>query len=92
MGITSWHKSHTRSVRLGRICTQTDHESHPWLKFWRKIKRENQKQRQSSSSSAVPSYDSKTYLQNFDEGSGRAEPENIYQSFSARFADPSKSF
>ncbi|KAI4376624.1 hypothetical protein MLD38_014366 [Melastoma candidum] len=39
----------------------------------------------------VPSYDSYTYSQNFDQGVARDEPENISRSFSVRFADPALS-
>ncbi|KAF2286930.1 hypothetical protein GH714_035619 [Hevea brasiliensis] len=35
-------------------------------------------------------YDADEYSQNFDEGTGWAEPDNLSRSFSARFADPSR--
>ncbi|CAL5355390.1 unnamed protein product [Camellia sinensis] len=102
--IKDWHKSRSQSVRLGQRQTQqqqeqaSDEESHPWLKFWRKIKRERRKnKKQSNSNSPVslqqPTYDPDTYLQNFDdEGSRWTEPDFLYRSFSARFADPSRAF
>ncbi|KAF2286929.1 hypothetical protein GH714_035576 [Hevea brasiliensis] len=44
----------------------------------------------SASVSSQASYDADEYSQNFDEGTGWAEPDNLSRSFSARFADPSR--
>ncbi|KAL6985387.1 hypothetical protein U1Q18_018762 [Sarracenia purpurea var. burkii] len=102
MGTGSWHKFRSRSIHLGRSYSQTDRELHIWLKIWRKIKRDhhhNKKKKTptpttktNSNSVFSSSYDPATYLQNFDEGSGRTEPDNYRRSFSARFADPSRNF
>lgn len=36
-------------------------------------------------------YDPESYMQNFDDGEGTLEPDNLFRSFSARYADPSRS-
>ncbi|KAB1226713.1 hypothetical protein CJ030_MR1G008438 [Morella rubra] len=62
--------------------------------LWRKLKRERKKYflRTSDSKHVVPSYDPYTYSQNFDQGSIWDDPDNLYRSFSARFAVPSRVF
>ncbi|XAR69318.1 hypothetical protein NMG60_11000858 [Bertholletia excelsa] len=96
MGIGDWHGSRSQSIRLGRSSGEAEQDqSHLWLRFWRKIKGERRKKKKNTFSSPVcfqGSYDQDTYLQNFDDGRGRMEPDNLYRSFSARFADPSRSF
>uniref|UniRef100_A0A5B7B970 Uncharacterized protein n=1 Tax=Davidia involucrata TaxID=16924 RepID=A0A5B7B970_DAVIN len=101
MGIRNWNSSRSLSVQLGRNRSRSDHDDHKprWLRFWRKIKRSSDQNKNRNSNSNChtslmqhggSSYDADTYQQNFDEGSGRAEPDNLCRSFSARFADPSK--
>ncbi|XVF35497.1 hypothetical protein REPUB_Repub18cG0150600 [Reevesia pubescens] len=89
MEIKIWHRqsSGRETIKLGRSHTQRggkDNQSKPkWRTFWKKI----------FSSSAVgfqASYDPDEYSQNFDQGTGWAEPDNLSRSFSARFADPSR--
>ncbi|GFQ08483.1 hypothetical protein PHJA_002992300, partial [Phtheirospermum japonicum] len=61
-----------------------------WLSFWRKITRAKKKSSEPSSFSAQKNtYDHQSYLQNFDEGSDKIEPDYLYRSFSARYANPS---
>ncbi|CAK9182719.1 unnamed protein product [Ilex paraguariensis] len=92
MDIRNWHKLRSKSIRLGQKCIQPEYDSHSrWLVFWRKIKRVKMKN-SSSSVSMQTSYDPDTYLKNFDEGLGQAEPDCLHRSFSARFADPSRRF
>lgn len=67
-----------------------------WLKFWRKLKGDNKNKNKKNSfnSSSVKiqqPYDPETYMKNFDDGESTMEPENLFRSFSARYADPSKS-
>ncbi|KAL3500500.1 hypothetical protein ACH5RR_039593 [Cinchona calisaya] len=89
MSIKRWNKSRSASVRLGQADINREYEAQPrWLKFWTKFRRHKKKNSNSSMSMQTP-YDPKTYLQNFDEGSGTLEPDNLFRSFSARFADPS---
>src|SRR5262245_3902309 len=89
MSIRRWNKSRSLSVRLGKPDMEREYEAQPkWLKFWRKFRRHKKKNCNSSISMRTP-YDHETYLQNFDEGSGTMEPDNLFRSFSARFADPS---
>ncbi|KAL0330764.1 UNVERIFIED_CONTAM: hypothetical protein Sangu_1621900 [Sesamum angustifolium] len=89
MSFTNWKSSRSKSVRLGQAYVQSEYETnHKWLMFWRIIKRAKKK----SSESALAmqkTYDPHSYLQNFDEGSGTVEPDNLYRSFSARYANPS---
>ncbi|KAK7255350.1 hypothetical protein RIF29_28759 [Crotalaria pallida] len=59
-------------------------------KLWRKIKRE--KRRFFCSSQVVHvQYDPNSYLKNFDDGFS-TDPDNVFASFSARFAAPLKIF
>ncbi|KAL7159378.1 hypothetical protein ABFS83_01G023400 [Erythranthe nasuta] len=94
MSFTNWKNTRSKSVRLGENYMQTEHEhssNYKWLMFWRRIKRG--KKNKSSDNSPLPAtqktYDPQTYLQNFDEGSDRIEPDNLYRSFSARYANHS---
>ncbi|KAI4379425.1 hypothetical protein MLD38_005727 [Melastoma candidum] len=59
-----------------------------WRGIWMRLLKEK---RGSTDQPQVPSYDSYTYSQNFDQGAARDEPENISRSFSVRFADPALS-
>ncbi|KAJ9167798.1 hypothetical protein P3X46_019391 [Hevea brasiliensis] len=63
-----------------------------WKVLWMKLKKEKKKLFESSSGplQVPPYYDEYSYLQNFDQGSGKDEPENLSRSFSVRFADPSR--
>ncbi|GMY34226.1 Protein kinase, catalytic domain-containing protein [Fagus crenata] len=62
-----------------------------WRMLWRKLKKEKKKFfNRTTSLEHVPSYDSYTYLQNFDQGSMWTDPDNHCRSFSARFAVPSR--
>lgn len=92
-----------KSVKVGKnymqIRESCDGSSSPscssprWLAFWRRIKRHKKKISNNSSSSSSSSwvYDEETYMKNFDEGSeGRVEPDDLYRSFSARYAHPSR--
>ncbi|KAG5540624.1 hypothetical protein RHGRI_020746 [Rhododendron griersonianum] len=95
MGNKDWQKTGSRSLRLGRSYAEAERESHFWLDLWRKIKREKGKKRKSkksNSNSPVSLYDHDTYLQNFEEESRQMEPDILCRSFSARFADPSRTF
>ncbi|KAL4333124.1 hypothetical protein GQ457_07G044600 [Hibiscus cannabinus] len=93
MEIKVWHRqssSRAETIKLGRSCTQRgqDDRSKPkWLTFWKKFTR---KKIFSSPVGFQASYDPDEYSQNFDQGTGWAEPDNLSRSFSARFADPSR--
>ncbi|KAG6733755.1 hypothetical protein I3843_01G230800 [Carya illinoinensis] len=65
-----------------------------WRMLWRRLKKEKKKYFGCTASNIkqVPSYDPYTYLQNFDQGSMWADPDNHFRSFSARFAVPSRIF
>ena len=60
-----------------------------WRALWRKI-RGDKKKVFSSPVTMEGIYDPDTYSQNFDQGAGWMEPDNLCRSFSARFADPSR--
>ncbi|KAH7846585.1 hypothetical protein Vadar_015747 [Vaccinium darrowii] len=93
MGNKEWQKTGSRSLRLGRSYAEADQESHFWLNLWRKIKRDKRsarKKKKSNSNSPVSLYDHDTYLQNFEEEPRWMEPDILCRSFSARFADPSR--
>ncbi|CAI9093477.1 OLC1v1028984C1 [Oldenlandia corymbosa var. corymbosa] len=94
MSIGGWSNSRCSSVRLGgrQANLNAEYENKPkWLKFWRKIRRKKKKSGGNKSSSATP-YDPESYMQNFDEGSGQMDgPDYLFRSFSARYADPSRS-
>ncbi|GMI92531.1 hypothetical protein HRI_002922500 [Hibiscus trionum] len=89
-----WHRqssSRTETIKLGRNYTQRgqDDRSKPkWRTFWKKFT--GKKTFTSSHVGFQASYDPDEYSQNFDQGTGWAEPDNLSRSFSARFADPSR--
>ncbi|KAG8487704.1 hypothetical protein CXB51_018415 [Gossypium anomalum] len=95
MEIKMWHRqsSGRETITLGRSYTQRgieDDRSKPkWTNFWRKLRRERKKLF-SSGGTFQASYEPDAYSQNFDQGTGWAEPDNLSRSFSARFADPSR--
>ncbi|KAI9097919.1 hypothetical protein K1719_025690 [Acacia pycnantha] len=77
----------SQRVRLGRSYTKprSGHRSYEggartvWDMLRRKLKKEKKE-----------AYDPETYSQNFDQGVGSMEPENLCRSFSVRYADPSR--
>ncbi|KAI3468250.1 hypothetical protein Pfo_024913 [Paulownia fortunei] len=92
MPFTNWKNSRSKSVRLGQknyVQTENEYPNHKWLMFWRRIRRAKKKSSESTLA-MQKTYDPESYLQNFDEGSGRIEPDNLYRSFSARYANPSR--
>ncbi|XVE97533.1 hypothetical protein REPUB_Repub03eG0027500 [Reevesia pubescens] len=95
MEIKMWHwqNSGRETITLGRSYSQrrTADQSKPkWRTFWKKFRRERKKIFSSSTVTFQASYDPDEYSQNFDQGTGWAEPDNLSRSFSARFADPSR--
>ncbi|KAK9946713.1 hypothetical protein M0R45_012160 [Rubus argutus] len=96
MGIKEWYSTRSPSIRLGQnfMPSTTYNKSQPkWQTFWKKFKKENNKNLSSGtvvSQARRNSYDPKTYSKNFDRGMGWMEPDNLSRSFSARFADPSR--
>uniref|UniRef100_A0A2P2PN12 Uncharacterized protein n=1 Tax=Rhizophora mucronata TaxID=61149 RepID=A0A2P2PN12_RHIMU len=79
------------TIFLGRSYTQghKKEDSKPkWQTFWRRIGRDKMKVFNASATFVQASYDPDEYIQNFDQGTGRTEPDNLCRSFSARFADP----
>lgn len=89
-------KSGSKSLRGERRFEREDKETlSRWLKFWRKLKGDRNKNKKNSlNSSSVMTqqpYDPETYMKNFDDGESTMEPENVFRSFSARYADPSRS-
>ncbi|MBA0835851.1 hypothetical protein Goarm_008105 [Gossypium armourianum] len=95
MEIKIWHRqcsSRLETIKLGRSYTQRGHDEHPkpkWRTFWKIFTRERKKIF-ASPVGFQASYDPDEYSQNFDQGTGWAEPDNLSRSFSARFADPSR--
>ncbi|XP_021637681.2 uncharacterized protein LOC110633404 [Hevea brasiliensis] len=96
MSFKNWRNSSCReTIYLGRNQLQVKGEKDEanykpkWHKFWRKIYREKKKIF-SAPVTLQASYDPDDYSQNFDQGTGWAEPDNLSRSFSARFADPSR--
>ncbi|KAL9176881.1 hypothetical protein ABFS82_01G024100 [Erythranthe guttata] len=84
MPFTNWKNTRSKSVRLGQNYMQTEHEhssNYKWLMFWRRTKRgkKNKSSDNSPLAAMQKTYDPQTYLQNFDEGSGRIEPDNLYR-------------
>ncbi|XVE71075.1 hypothetical protein DITRI_Ditri10aG0121000 [Diplodiscus trichospermus] len=95
MEIRVWNRQNSvrETIKLGRSNTQRsrDDRSKPkWMTFWKKFRRERKKIFSSSPVAFQASYDPDEYTQNFDQGTGWAEPDNLSRSFSARFADPSR--
>lgn len=94
MAFTNWKSSRSRSVKLGQNHSQTEYEypsNQKWLMFWRRIKRAKKKGSESPFG-MQRTYDPESYLQNFDEGPEGIEPDNLYRSFSARYANPASRF
>ncbi|OAY26683.1 hypothetical protein MANES_16G066800v8 [Manihot esculenta] len=99
MSFKNWRNSSCReTIYLGRSQLQANGEKDEeaggykpkWHnKFWRKIYREKKKIF-SAPVTLQAAYDPDEYSQNFDQGNGWAEPDNLCRSFSARFADPSR--
>ncbi|XP_039004869.1 uncharacterized protein LOC120132115 [Hibiscus syriacus] len=93
MDIKVWNRQssiRTETIKLGRSYTQRgqDDRSKPkWRTFWKKFTR---KKIFTSPGGFQASYDPDEYSQNFDQGTGWAEPDNLSRSFSARFAEPSR--
>ncbi|GMN39901.1 hypothetical protein TIFTF001_009133 [Ficus carica] len=97
-----------RTILLGEVYNTKESgygvSRHGWRSFWRKIKilqgNSNKNKNKmiknklcsSSSLRLQPSYDPTTYSKNFDQGMGWEEPDFLFRSFSARFADPSRIF
>ncbi|KAL9440175.1 hypothetical protein AB3S75_018937 [Citrus x aurantiifolia] len=98
MGLKMWRKSGGGSgsggetIKLGRCYSQ--HQSKEfnsrWRTIWRKITRGEKKKVHQSPVTFQGYYDPDTYSQNFDQGTGSMEPENLYRSFSARYARSSR--
>ncbi|KAK6782627.1 hypothetical protein RDI58_020423 [Solanum bulbocastanum] len=63
-----------------------------WLTFWRRIKMHKKRSFNNNNNNFSCVYDEETYMKNFDEGGevGRVEPDNLYRSFSARYARSSR--
>ncbi|KAL3361379.1 hypothetical protein AABB24_014337 [Solanum stoloniferum] len=105
IGKVNWNKTRSKSVRLGknymqRESSSCDHASSScslssssprWLAFWRRIKMHKKRSFNNNNSFSCV-YDEETYMKNFDEGGevGRVEPDNLYRSFSARYARSSR--
>ncbi|KAH6835863.1 hypothetical protein C2S53_012545 [Perilla frutescens var. hirtella] len=85
----SWKNSGSKSIRLGQTDYEYSSSNHKWLTLWRRIRR-SKKKTSESAFAAQKAYDPQSYLQNFDEGSSTIEPDNLYRSFSARYANPSR--
>ena len=98
MSFKKWRNSSDReTIYLGRNQPPGEKEEAKatnnkwqWHKFWRKINREKKKIFSAPPVTLQASYDPDEYSQNFDHGTGWAEPDNLSRSFSARFADPSR--
>ncbi|GER39681.1 structural maintenance of chromosome 3 [Striga asiatica] len=93
MSFARLKNTRSKSVRLGQnTYVQTEYHisndnssNSKWLIFWQKITRAKKK-----SSGTPKTYDHQSYLQNFDDGPHRIEPDYLYRSFSARYANPSR--
>ncbi|KAL3655647.1 hypothetical protein CASFOL_000043 [Castilleja foliolosa] len=98
--MANWKNTSSKSVKLGqKLYIETEYQDHQynssnpkWLIFWRKITRAKRKSPETplSLSAQKNTYDHQSYLQNFDDGSDRIEPDYLYRSFSARYANPSR--
>ncbi|PIA65069.1 hypothetical protein AQUCO_00100508v1 [Aquilegia coerulea] len=104
MDIGNWWESGRRSLRCGQRYNENEYDELAtsnnlsvvgqsnkagWRLLWRKLKKEQKRMFNSSAPVQVP-YDAYTYSQNFDQGTAWAEPDNLPRSFSARYADPSR--
>ncbi|GLU01404.1 hypothetical protein SLE2022_187130 [Rubroshorea leprosula] len=88
-----WQNSARETIRLGKnnhLQDGNDRVKARWRTFWTKIVREKKRIFSSSGPTFQTSYAPDEYLQNFDQGTGWAEPDNLPRSFSARYADPSR--
>lgn len=93
MGLKRWRKSSGgETIKLGRCYSQ--HQSKElnsrWRTIWRKITGGEKKKVHQSPVAFQGCYDPDTYSQNFDQGTGSMEPDNLYRSFSARYARSSR--
>ncbi|XP_050214295.1 uncharacterized protein LOC126665520 [Mercurialis annua] len=93
LSLKKWrNSSYKETVHLGRNRSRRRHEHEAddskwkWNKLWRKFNRKIF----SAPVILQASYDPDEYSQNFDQGTGRTEPDNLSRSFSARYADPSR--
>merc|ERR1712216_477553 len=89
-------------IRLGESSRYDIITQQGWAAFWKnKIKKKKKKKSNyndddeydtttttTTTLSSSYSYDPTTYSNNFDQGMGWAEPDNLSRSFSARFAHP----
>ncbi|KAJ0030943.1 hypothetical protein Pint_12776 [Pistacia integerrima] len=95
MGIKMWRNSGgavCETIHLGRSYSQHKYkeDSHSrWRSIWKKIKGEKKKVFHYPVTLQAY-YDPDEYSQNFDQGTGWAEPDNLHRSFSARYANPSR--
>ncbi|KAE9587030.1 hypothetical protein Lalb_Chr23g0269371 [Lupinus albus] len=95
----STHQTTHNNIMFGRSYTRThyriyspisyDGKKTVWQMLWRNLK-SGKKKVFSSYDSVDGVYDPETYSMNFDHGTGWMEPDNVLRSFSARFADPSR--
>uniref|UniRef100_A0A3Q7HRS5 Uncharacterized protein n=1 Tax=Solanum lycopersicum TaxID=4081 RepID=A0A3Q7HRS5_SOLLC len=106
IGKVNWNKTRSKSVRLGKnymqrelsscdhassSCLLSSSSSPRWLAFWRRIKMHKKKSSNNNNDNFSCVYDEETYMKNFDGGEvGRVEPDNLYRSFSARYARSSR--
>lgn len=83
-----WRKSGGENIQLGRSYSLRNYKdmNSRWRTLWRTIKGEKKK----VFHSPITTYDPDEYSQNFDEGKASAEPDNLYRSFSVRYAKPSR--
>ncbi|KAL5783237.1 hypothetical protein ACOSP7_008266 [Xanthoceras sorbifolium] len=83
-----WRSSSMKTIQLGKSSSPSNSR---WRMIWNKIiKRERRKVSQSPGGTWQASYEPDEYSQNFDHGMGWTEPDNLYRSFSARYANPSR--
>ncbi|KAG9139313.1 hypothetical protein Leryth_011310 [Lithospermum erythrorhizon] len=99
MSVNCWSGSRSKSVHSRKeylnlkygfdVDDQADREYEScvkWSRFWGRLR--GLKKGFMGQMARQGSYDRVSYMQNFDEGLARAEPEYFTRSFSARFADP----
>ncbi|KAK2661161.1 hypothetical protein Ddye_007694 [Dipteronia dyeriana] len=89
MGIKMWRSSSMKTIQLGQRNSQNNSSSR-WRMIWNKFIKREKKKVFLSTGTWKASYDPYDYSQNFDHGMGWAEPDNVYRSFSARYANPSR--
>ncbi|KAL1552436.1 hypothetical protein AAHA92_13231 [Salvia divinorum] len=89
--MSNWKSSRSKSMKMGQNSYSYSWSSnHKWLTLWRRIKGKKNKKNSESPFATRKTYDPQSYMQNFDEGSATVEPDNLYRSFSARYANPSR--